>query len=649
MDFAVKSREFVAITGPSGQGKTTLLKLLLGLHRPTSGTIELDGHRADPELWRAWRTRVGVVAQDDRLLSGTIADNIAFFDPDIDMARVQAAAKAAQVHDDIMRAPMQYLGLVGDMGSTLSGGQRQRVLLARALYGEPRVLFLDEGTANLDGETEEAIVRLIEAMPITRIIVAHRPALIRRAQRVFIVKDRHIAEVDANAVVPSDAAARTDALPPISAMASHAAPAPAVTAPPLAPELGQTSAAAPIRPPAREPVSEPALAALQPRRRAGAWWAAAAVVILCAGAATIWAWRGFNEPPPVLANITEGLKTLQAPPRATVRENEPAEPVQAASKPAPDQPASKPSFDPAASKPAPAHAATAEPTLAVPARVERAPAAAPNAATTIQTPPAPVLAEPARPERLAALPPPRSVKGARAVNARESFRDCAKCPELIMLPEGSFEMGSKDEPTQGPVHRVTVAPFALGRFPVTVGEWRQCVEALACTYQPLGDNDLPVSNLSWNDTQQYIGWLSRISQRQYRLPTEAEWEYAARAQTKTRYWWGNEPTSAKANCKGCGEPYDARHPIAVGSFESNPFGLYDMGGGVWQWVSDCWHADYRGAPGDAGSWATPSCVERVLRGGSWMNDPSYLRTTTRHRYEADVRYPANGFRVARPN
>ncbi len=199
VDFDVKPGNFVAITGPSGCGKTTLLKLLLGLYAPTSGTIELDGNRAEPDLWRGWRNHIGVVAQDDRLLSGTIADNIAFFDPDLDMARVHAAATAARVHDDIMRTPMQYLGLVGDMGSTLSGGQRQRVLLARALYRQPRVLFLDEGTANLDEATEESIADLIEALPITRIVVAHRPALIRRASRVFRISDRRVEELTSRA------------------------------------------------------------------------------------------------------------------------------------------------------------------------------------------------------------------------------------------------------------------------------------------------------------------------------------------------------------------------------------------------------------------------------------------------------------------
>jgi ATP-binding cassette, subfamily B, bacterial CvaB/MchF/RaxB len=184
--------DFIAITGASGGGKTTLLKLMLGLNRPTEGMIELDGYIATPERWRSWRAFTGVVAQDDRLLSGTIADNIACFDPDLDMARVQRAAVAAQVHDDILRAPMQYMTLVGDMGSTLSGGQRQRVLLARALYRNPKILFLDEGTANLDEKNEEMIAELIAQMPITRIVVAHRPALIRRAKMVYEVGGRKI-------------------------------------------------------------------------------------------------------------------------------------------------------------------------------------------------------------------------------------------------------------------------------------------------------------------------------------------------------------------------------------------------------------------------------------------------------------------------
>ncbi len=163
--------------------------------------IELDGQRATPARWRAWRNLVGVVAQDDRLLSGTLADNIAGFDPDLDMQQVVAAAAAAQVHADIMRAPMQYLTLVGDMGSTLSGGQRQRVLLARALYRQPKILILDEGTANLDQQNEELIADLIDQLQITRIVVAHRPALLRRAKRVLTVGGRKLTEVrDAPAV-----------------------------------------------------------------------------------------------------------------------------------------------------------------------------------------------------------------------------------------------------------------------------------------------------------------------------------------------------------------------------------------------------------------------------------------------------------------
>ncbi len=177
VNLAISPGEFVAITGLSGGGKSTLIKILMGLYPPTAGKIWLDGQPADAGLWRSWRKHIGFVAQDDRLMSGTLAENIAAFDPEIDMARVEAAAEAARVADDIARFPMRYLSLIGDMGSTLSGGQRQRVLLARAFYRRPKILFLDEGTANLDEETEEKLADLIEGLNITRIVVAHRPRL----------------------------------------------------------------------------------------------------------------------------------------------------------------------------------------------------------------------------------------------------------------------------------------------------------------------------------------------------------------------------------------------------------------------------------------------------------------------------------------
>lgn len=194
VNLEVRAREYVAITGRSGGGKSTLMKILLGLYEPSLGSIEIDGRPSDTSLIRAWRSEVGVVAQDDRLLSGTLADNIAFFDPELDMDRVKDAARAARVDEEISRMPMQYLSLIGDMGSALSGGQKQRILLARALYRRPKVLFLDEGTANLDEANEALVADLIAGLDITRVVIAHRPALLKRADRVLVLEGGRLQE-----------------------------------------------------------------------------------------------------------------------------------------------------------------------------------------------------------------------------------------------------------------------------------------------------------------------------------------------------------------------------------------------------------------------------------------------------------------------
>lgn len=191
----IEPGEFVAITGPSGGGKTTLLKLMLGLFAPSSGEVLIDGYPILALGVQAVREQVGVVMQDDQLLSGSIQENIAFFDSSIDQAWVQRCAEAACIHADIMRMPMGYNTLIGDMGTALSGGQRQRILLARALYRRPRILFLDEGTSHLDPALEAEVNTAINALEITRIIIAHRPQTVEAAQRTILLRDGTLTEI----------------------------------------------------------------------------------------------------------------------------------------------------------------------------------------------------------------------------------------------------------------------------------------------------------------------------------------------------------------------------------------------------------------------------------------------------------------------
>jgi formylglycine-generating enzyme required for sulfatase activity len=217
---------------------------------------------------------------------------------------------------------------------------------------------------------------------------------------------------------------------------------------------------------------------------------------------------------------------------------------------------------------------------------------------------------------------------------------------MVSIPGGTFAMGSDNDLSEKPIHRVSIKPFAISKFPVTVREWNACVAAKGCTYAATGEDDAPVTNLSWADTQQYVEWLSRVLQKPFRLPSEAEWEYAARGSTGTKFWWGDQFQAGMANCKGCNEPYDAKQPLKVGSFKQNPFGLYDMGGGVNQWVTDCWHKSYQGSPSDGSPWVDNECLSHVIRSGSWKNDPSYVRPSSRDHYDTAVRYPTHGFRVA---
>jgi formylglycine-generating enzyme required for sulfatase activity len=247
-------------------------------------------------------------------------------------------------------------------------------------------------------------------------------------------------------------------------------------------------------------------------------------------------------------------------------------------------------------------------------------------------------------------------------------RDCPVCPELVVVPAGEFMMGSPESETgrssnEGPQRKVTFKePFAIGKFEVTFAQWDACVVEDGCKHKP-GDEDWgrgrrPVINVSWHDATQFVAWLSRKAAKGYRLPTEAEWEFAARGVTKTSEPHPPFSTGATINYKQAN--YDAnftygdgkmgvfrQKTLDVGTFPRNAFGLHDMHGNVWEWVQDCYKNSYRGAPADGSAVTSADCKLRILRGGSWNYFPQFLRSAYRYATAPDIRLDMVGFRVAR--
>jgi formylglycine-generating enzyme required for sulfatase activity len=288
---------------------------------------------------------------------------------------------------------------------------------------------------------------------------------------------------------------------------------------------------------------------------------------------------------------------------------------------------------------------------------------------------------------LALVPPGTSL--AQIQKDRE-FQECSVCPIMVGIPSGTFVMGSPRSESgrfdsEGPQHSVAIKAFALGKYDVTSEEFLTFLRETG--YQPAACNPIldmkwhspghgrayspyygeplrwPAVCLDWRDAEKYIAWLNvkvriehpatatDLANGPYRLPTEAEWEYAARAGTTTARWWGNDVGIGKANCNGCGSKWDNRLLADVDSFAPNPFGLYGMLGNAWQWTADCWHPNYVRAPQDGSAWTDKDCKRYVIRGGSWDNLPTFVRSAARSGSGpggGEYDYSSlTGFRVAR--
>jgi len=232
---------------------------------------------------------------------------------------------------------------------------------------------------------------------------------------------------------------------------------------------------------------------------------------------------------------------------------------------------------------------------------------------------------------------------------QDGFADGSKGPEMVVIPAGTFQMGDlagDGASNEKPVHTVTIAqPFAMGKYEVTFDSYDKFAQDTGRALPEdsgWGRGNRPVINITWDDAVAFAAWISGETGKHYRLPSEAEWEYAARAGTTTSYWWGHKASKDRAKYGSL-----LSGTASVGTFPPNPFGLHDTSGNVWEWTQDCWNDNYDGAPADGTAWQSGNCGKHVLRGGSWFIMPEWLRSAFRYTYATDDRHGWLGFRLVR--
>ncbi len=307
-------------------------------------------------------------------------------------------------------------------------------------------------------------------------------------------------------------------------------------------------------------------------------------------------------------------------------------------------PAPAPAIPPAPA-PAPVPAPVPAPD-AVPAPV---PAPAPD--TQVPQPPAPVLPS-APPAPTLTIAPPAPESTAPTV-FRDPLASGGEGPEMVMLPGGTFKMGAKafaGNADELPRHDRTIRPFAMSKYEVTIAEYQRFAAATGRNMPDLSGLDpdtTPMVFVSWDDATAYAQWLSKETGKRYRLPSEAQWEYAARADTDTPYWWGFDVGDENAHCFDCNTGLNPRQPTRVGRFKPNPFGLFDTSGNVSEWTRDCYHRNYNGAPDDGSAWEGGDCNVRVVRGGSYANTAQSLRNEARAKRPASQGNDETGIRLVR--